>query len=131
MSVKVECDRCGELERTEGMVLFARLIGPGIPKHQVPLPDGWTRPALPTEDGELRERELCPQCQADLLRFMGGAVLASDLDDGRMESPDQVCPHCQHLRHAEPCPDPVPEVGPCGCKIVTPRGVLKELGIGD
>lgn len=76
MSVYLECDRCGEQEKTRGVMLFAGLTGPSIPTARPELPDGWTRPSLPTEDGELRKLDLCPGCKADLLAFMAGRVAA-------------------------------------------------------
>lgn len=169
MSVKVECDRCGTQEKTPGVMLFAGHCGPGIPTARVELPDGWRRPRIPHEDGSAWDRELCPDCTADLFRFMDGAVLAPDEADacpdcdhvhpggvcraltmpgapgdvdecgctegvpdlGTGARPDQICPDCGHLRHGDTCPDPVPEVGPCGCKLLTPREQRKELGIDD
>lgn len=179
MSVKLECDRCGVQEKTGGVMLFARLGGPGLPKHQVPLPEGWIRPRMPNEDGSADERELCPACKADLIRFMSGAPVIDDSelastvmriadpkvcracghkshrgtqcreltmpgapgdvdecgctegvpDLGTGARPDQICPDCGHLRHHDPCPDPVPEKGSCGCGLMTARWRMKELGI--
>jgi hypothetical protein len=158
VSVKLECDRCGDQEQTGSVMLFAGLAGPSIPTARPELPAGWARPRLPTEDGELRDRELCPQCRADLLRFMAGAVLAPDeadecTDCGHVhpgkrcmshvpggycrctegvpgtDAPDPVCPDCQHLRHGETCLDHIPGVGPCGCERLASRELLKELGI--
>jgi hypothetical protein len=75
MSVHLECDRCGFQEQTGSVMLFAGLTGPGIPTAKPELPDGWTRPRLPTEDDELRDRELCPGCKADLFAFMRGVAV--------------------------------------------------------
>jgi hypothetical protein len=77
VSVYLECDRCGEQEKTRGVMLFAGLTGPSIPVARPELPDGWTRPTLPTKDGERREAELCPGCTTDLLAFMTGRSPAS------------------------------------------------------
>ena len=74
MSVLLECDRCGEQEKTHGVMLFAGLTGPSIPTARPELPDGWTRPTLPTPDGELRAIELCPGCKAALFAFMAGRL---------------------------------------------------------
>ena len=131
MSVKIECDRCGAQEQTSGVLLFAGLTGPAIPTARPGLPDGWTRPTLPEPDGSKWERELCPDCTADLIRLMAGAVLAPDEADEQMERPDQICPDCGHLRHSDPCPDEVSEVGPCGCRTLTPRSKMERLGIDD
>jgi hypothetical protein len=172
MSVNVECDRCGFQEQTSGVMLFAGLTGPAIPTARPELPDGWTRPALPTEDGELRKQELCPGCKADLFRFMAGARVVDvqpipvrstvcrscghashdkpcreltmpgapgDVDEcGCLAGVDtaealseQLCPDCGHLRHSDPCPDHVSEVGPCGCKSLTPRNEMERLGVDD
>jgi ribosomal protein L32 len=167
VSVHVKCDRCGSQEKTSGVMLFAGLTGPGIPTARAELPDGWRRPRIPHEDGSAWDRELCPDCTADLFRFMAGAVLAPDEADecpdcghvhvgkrcmhrgpagycrcverssapapdlGTGPQPDQVCPDCGYLRHGDPCSDQVPEVGPCGCKLLTPRAQRKELGIDD
>lgn len=173
MSVKLECDRCGAQEKTSDVMLFAGLTGPAIPTARPELPRGWTRPQLPTEDGELYKRELCPQCKADLFRFMAGQPVIDlplpapqvcracghkahdgttcreltmpgapgDVDEcgctegvpdlGAGAVPDQICPGCGHLRHSDPCPDHVSEVGACGCTELTPRNELKELSIDD
>jgi hypothetical protein len=122
----LECDRCGFQEQTGSVMLFAGLTGPGIPTARPELPDGWTRPRLPTEDGELRDRELCPGCKGDLFAFMRGVAIP-----GRtvQSAGEQVCPGCGHLRHSDPCPDHVPGVGPCGCKELTSRERMKELRI--
>ena len=82
MSVLLECDRCGEQEKTSSVMLFAGLTGPSIPTARPELPDGWTRPRLPTEDGELRDRELCPGCKADLIAFMVGRPFAAPATEG-------------------------------------------------
>ena len=78
MSVYLDCDRCGEQEKTSPVMLFAGLTGPAIPTARPELPDGWTRPQLPTEDGELRYMDLCPGCRADLLAFMVGRTVGTD-----------------------------------------------------
>lgn len=123
MSVKVECDRCGAQEKTSGVMLFAGHTGPSIPTARPELPDGWSRPTLPHDDGSAWKHEVCPACCADLIRFMAGAVLAPDAAD--------ECPDCGHLRHSDPCPVYVPEKGPCGCGLLTSREELKERGIDD
>lgn len=81
MSVLLECDRCGEQEKTGPVMLFAKLVGPGIPSARPELPDGWTRPSLPTADGEIREVELCPGCKADLFAFMAGRLTVSTTEE--------------------------------------------------
>jgi hypothetical protein len=75
VSVLLECERCGAQEKTSSVMLFAGLTGPGIPTARPELPDGWTRPTLPHEDGSAWPTELCPQCKRDLLAFMDGAVV--------------------------------------------------------
>jgi len=85
MSVHLKCDRCGNQERTSGVMLFAGLTDPAIPTARPELPDGWTRPRLPHEDGSAWDRELCPECKADLIRFMAGAVLAPDVAEACTE----------------------------------------------
>ncbi|MFD8226932.1 hypothetical protein ACFV16_22475 [Streptomyces massasporeus] len=172
MSVLLECDRCGAQEQTRDVMLFAGLTGPGIPTARPELPDGWTRPTLPTEDDELRGSHLCPGCKTDLLNFMNGVAIPGgtssadvcrgcghaahnepcreptmpgapgDADEcgcdefgtpdlGTGARPSQICPGCGHLRHSDRCPDHVPEVGPCGCKELTTRERMRELGIDD
>ncbi|MGW2213280.1 hypothetical protein [Streptomyces sp. NPDC001781] len=167
MSVLVRCDRCGNQEKTSGVMLFAGLTGPAIPTARAELPDGWSRPLLPHDDGSAWHHELCPACRADLVRFLGGAVLTPDEADecsdcghvhvgkvcremapagaeagecgcaegvpdlGTGAASDQICPGCGHLRHSDPCPDYVPEVGACGCKDLTSRERMKELGLDD
>jgi hypothetical protein len=113
MSVKLECDRCGDQEQTGSVMLFAGTCGPGIPTARPELPAGWARPRLPTEDDELRDRELCPQCRADLLRFMAGAVLAPDEAD--------ACADCGHVHPGAVCraltmPGAPGDVDECGCR---------------
>lgn len=130
----MECDRCGFQEQTSGVMLLARIVGPGIPSMRPELPDGWTRPRLPNEDGSADDRELCPGCKADLFRFMAGAQVTDTRDADRVADEAlsaQVCPGCGHLRHSDACPDYVAEVGACGCKELTPRERMKELGIDD
>lgn len=78
MSVLLKCDRCGAQEQTSGVMLLAGHCGPGIPSLRPELPDGWTRPRLPNEDGSEDDRELCPQCKADLFRFMAGQPVIDD-----------------------------------------------------
>lgn len=78
MSVHLECDRCGQQEQTGDVMVLARLVGPGLPTVRPELPDGWTRPQLPTEDGELRHRDLCPGCKADLFAFMRGLAVPGE-----------------------------------------------------
>lgn len=112
MSVKLECDRCGNQEKTSGVMLFAGLTGPAIPTARAELPDGWTRPRLPHEDGSAWDHELCPQCKADLIRFMAGARLAPDEAD--------ECPDCSHVHSGKPCreltmPGAPGDVDECGC----------------
>jgi len=126
VSVHLKCDRCGAQEETDGMVLFVRLIGPGVPKHQVPLPDGWSRPTLPNEDGSADERELCPACKADLFRFMDGQpVIDMPLPTPPAVSP-KVCRACGHVVHVdEECreltmPGAPGDVDYCGCAGVSP-----------
>jgi hypothetical protein len=144
MSVHLECDRCGFQEQTGSVMLFAGLTGPGIPTARPELPVGWTRPRLPTEDDELRDQELCPGCKADLFAFMRGVAVPGrtvpvevcqgcghHAGEGCGCPPNRICPGCGHLRHADPCPDHVSEVGPCGCKELTTRKQMKELGIYD
>lgn len=82
MSVHLECDRCGFQEQTGSVMLFAGLTGPGIPTARPELPDGWTRPRLPNEDGSADERELCPGCKADLFAFMKGVATPGRQPDG-------------------------------------------------
>lgn len=83
MAVYLECDRCGEQEMTGSVMLFAGLTGPAIPTARPKLPDGWTRPQLPTEDGERRHQDLCPDCRADLLAFMRGSAVETEPAEGR------------------------------------------------
>lgn len=139
MSVKVECDRCGVQEKTSGVMLFAGLTGPAIPTARPELPDGWTRPTLPHEDGSAWQHEMCPACKADLIRFLAGQPVIDDAElatqmmkiavpGGR---PGQICPDCHHLRHSDRCPDRVPEKGSCGCGSLTSRTELERLGIDD
>lgn len=118
MSVQMECDRCGFQEQTSSVMLLAGHCGPGIPTVRNELPDGWTRPRLPTEDGELRDREMCPGCKAELLRFMTGALVI----DVRPAAgrPETVCRTCGHLAHDRPCraltmPGAPGDVDECGC----------------
>lgn len=142
MSTVLECDRCGFQEQTGSVMLFAGLTGPGIPTARPELPDGWTRPLLPTEDGELRHRDLCTGCKTDLFGFMRGVAVPGQArgeavcrgcghhaGEGCGCPPRLLCPGCGHLRHGGPCPDHVPEVGPCGCKELTSRDELVKLGI--
>jgi hypothetical protein len=75
MSVLLECERCRVQEKTGSVMILARLVGPGLPSVRPELPDGWTRPQLPTPDGELRDTDLCPQCKRDLIAFMDGAAV--------------------------------------------------------
>lgn len=134
MSVKVECDRCGAQEKTDSVMLFTRLVGPGLPKHQVPLPDGWTRPMMPNEDGSADERELCPACRADLVRFMDGQPVVDDSELAstvmRIADP-KVCRACGHRTHdGTPCceltmPGAPGDVDECGCTEGVP-----DLGTG-
>jgi hypothetical protein len=149
MSVLVKCDRCGNQEKTSGVMLFAGLTGPAIPTARPELPDGWTRPTLPHEDGSAWQHELCPACKADLIRFMAGAPVVEDSelasqvmglakpggrpapDLGTGTRPDQICPDCGHLRHSGSCPDQVPEKGSCDCGLLTTLRRMKELGIDD
>lgn len=117
MSVHLECDRCGFQEQTRSVMLFAGLTGPGIPTARPELPDGWTRPRLPTEDDELRDRELCPRCRADLLAFMGGAPVVDLLHEVQRSV---ICRACRHAAHGEPCrylamPGAPGDVDECGC----------------
>lgn len=112
MSVKLECDRCGVQEQTSGVMLFAGLTGPAIPTARPELPDGWTRPRLPHEDGSAWDRELCPKCKADLIRFMAGALIAPDEAD--------ECPDCGHVHPGTSCreltmPGAPGDVDECGC----------------
>lgn len=112
MSVKLECDRCGAQERTSGVMLFAGLTGPAIPVARPELPEGWTRPRLPHEDGSAWDHELCPACRSDLIRFLAGALIAPDVAD--------ECTDCGHLRHGTRCrelvmPGPPGDVDECGC----------------
>lgn len=116
MSVKLECDRCGVQEKTSGVMLFAGLTGPSIPTARPELPDGWTRPTLPHEDGSAWKHELCPDCKADLFRFMAGQpVIDLPLPASK------VCRACGHGAHAgEECreltmPGPPGDVDYCGC----------------
>ncbi len=116
MSVKLECDRCGVQEQTSGVMLFAGLTGPSIPTARPELPDGWTRPTLPHEDGSAWQHELCPACKADLVRFMAGQPVI----DTPLPSP-RVCRACGHGTHAgEECreltmPGAPGDVDYCGC----------------
>lgn len=124
MSVKLECDRCGAQERTSGVMLFAGLTGPAIPTARPELPDGWTRPTLPHEDGSAWQHELCPQCKADLIRFMAGQPV---IDDSELASrvmgvaSPQVCRACGHKAHdGTACrqlimPGAPGDVDECGC----------------
>jgi hypothetical protein len=126
MSVKVECDRCGAQEQTSGVMLFAGLTGPSIPTAWTELPDGWTRPTLPAEDGSARKRELCPECKVDLLRFMAGAPVIDDSEQAsrlmRIASP-KVCTDCGHRAHeGTTCreltmPGAPGDVDECGCAV--------------
>lgn len=117
MSVKLECDRCGAQEKTSGVMLFAGLTGPAIPTARPELPDGWTRPRLPAEDGSAWDRELCPTCKRALLDFMAGA----QLDEAtRPDRPAEDCPDCGHVAHSKPCreltmPGAPGDVDECGC----------------
>lgn len=124
MSVKLECERCGAQEETSGVMLFAGLTGPAIPTARPELPAGWTRPKLPREDGSAWYTDLCPQCKADLFRFMAGQPVIDDLRDVvramRVASP-QVCRACGHKAHGgTTCreltmPGPPGDVDECGC----------------
>jgi hypothetical protein len=112
MSVMLECDRCGFQEQTASVMLLARLVGPGIPSLRPELPDGWTRPRLPNEDGSADDRELCPGCKADLFRFMAGGQV--------VDTPPGVCRGCGHAAHDKPCreltmPGAPGDVDECGC----------------
>ena len=118
MSVHLECDRCGFQEQTSSVMLFAGTCGPGIPTARPELPAGWARIRLPNEDDELRDRELCPGCKADLLRFMSGAQVI-DVRPAAVR-PDAVCRACGHLTHDRPCraltmPGAPGDVDECGC----------------
>lgn len=109
----MECDRCGFQEQTSSVMLLVRLVGPGIPSVRPELPDGWTRPRLPNEDGSADERELCPGCKADLFAFMRGAAVV------RPGTTD-VCRGCGHTVHDKPCreltmPGAPGDVDECGC----------------
>lgn len=133
MSVKLECDRCGAQEKTSGVMLFAGLTGPAIPTAQPELPDGWTRPALPHEDGSAWPHELCPQCTADLLRFMAGQPVMRTASSLNARG---NCHGCGHTPHSKPCreltmPGSPGDVDECGCDVRTAPGKLKELGIDD
>lgn len=127
MSVHLKCDRCGAQEKTSGVMLLAGHRGPGIPSLRPGLPDGWTRPRMPNEDGSAGDRELCPQCKADLFRFMAGQPV---IDDSELAS--QVmgvtsplnargnCHGCGHTPHTAPCreltmPGAPGDVDECGC----------------
>lgn len=114
MSVHLECDRCGFQEQTRSVMLLAGLAGPGIPSMRPELPDGWTRPRLPNEDGSADDRELCPGCKADLFAFMRGVVVP-----GRTAQ-TAVCRGCGHATHDKPCreltmPGAPGDVDECGC----------------
>lgn len=124
MSVKLECDRCGVQEQTSGVMLFAGLTGPSIPTARPELPDGWTRPTLPHEDGSAWQHELCPACKADLVRFMAGQPVIDDSELAsqlmRTASP-QVCRACGHKVHGDKVcrelvmPGAPGDVDECGC----------------
>lgn len=119
MSVHLECDRCGFQEQTSSVMLFAGTVGPGIPTARPELPDGWTRSRLPAEDGSAWDRELCPGCKAELLRFMAGAPV---VDIRSVSEQSAVCRGCGHLVHqGTECPALTMPDGPgpartCGCK---------------
>lgn len=116
MSVILECDRCGFQEETGSVMLFAGLTGPGIPTARPELPRGWTRPRLPTEDDELRDRELCPGCRTELLAFMNGGTV-----NDPPVAQTAVCRGCGHATHDKPCreltmPGAPGDVDECGCE---------------
>lgn len=122
MSVHLECDRCGFQEQTSGVMLLAGHCGLGIPTVRPELPDGWTRPRLPNEDGSADERELCPGCKADLFAFMRGVATPGRADEAQQPATCCACgrcPDCGQHRDGEGC----------GCKELTPRERMKELGI--
>jgi hypothetical protein len=75
MSVLLECERCGVQEKTGSVLLFAGFTGPSIPVARPELPDGWSRPVLPREDGSAWHTDLCGRCKAELLAWMAGDVL--------------------------------------------------------
>jgi hypothetical protein len=75
VSVILECERCGEQEKTGSVMLFAGLTGPSIPTARPELPEGWTRPILPREDGSAWHTDLCSACRKDLIAFMNGAAV--------------------------------------------------------
>ncbi|QDN64407.1 hypothetical protein [Streptomyces sp. S1D4-14] len=125
MTVKLECERCGNQEQTSGVMLFAGLTGPAIPTARPELPYGWTRPKLPREDGSAWYTDLCPACKADLLRFMAGAVLALDEAD--------ACTDCAHHKHVKPCreltmPGAPGDVDECGCTEGVPEPTCPTCG---
>lgn len=133
MSVYLKCERCGTTERTGSVMLFAGLTGPGIPTARPELPDGWSRPCLPTEDGELRYKDVCPSCRAALLLFMTGAPLTAEgsgADDSEQASrlmglAPSVCHGCGHKPHDGICAARVAETGHCACmESAVPAGAV-------
>lgn len=108
MSVHLHCERCGDQEKTSPVLLLARLVGPGIPSYRPEIPDGWTRPQLPTENGELLYKDLCPACKEDLFRFMAGATLALD--------PADECTDCGKPRSET-----------TSCRLQAPKGSPQEM----
>jgi hypothetical protein len=103
MSVHLECDRCGFQEQTGPVMLLSGTCGPGIPAARPELPDGWTRPRLPNEDGSADERELCPGCKADLFAFMRGVAVPGGT------APAEVCRELT-------MPGAPGDVDECGCE---------------
>lgn len=136
MSVKLECDRCGVQEQTSGVMLFAGLTGPSIPTARPELPDGWTRPKLPREDGSAWYTDLCPSCKAELLRFMAGHAIHYSVGVPQPEKPGSRtnargnCFGCGHAPHTGQCreltmPGAPGDVDECGCTEAVP-----DLGTG-
>lgn len=95
MSYLAKCDRCGTQEPVKGVMVAApaRLL----PTLRPELPDGWSRYRLPDADGSAWDRELCGNCRADLIGWLGEPAT----HEPQAADPGAVAPALADLETAE------------------------------
>lgn len=67
--IKIQCDTCGTQEETSRVTV--QVPAPLPIFRETPVPDGWRRVQVPMPDGELRKREVCPDCLRRLWDLFG------------------------------------------------------------
>lgn len=98
---KIECDRCGTQQQARDLPMPIARQGAGI-QLAAPLPDGWRRITIPTEEDGTSKQELCPDCVIAAAEFLHGAavkpVAAEANPETRPDTGDAIAELAQAIR---------------------------------